>query len=180
MKRVIITLLAACAILSPARALGRITEDFYLNNTPLSSADTEAIKLLPSTLRLEIKTGEAQELYAEVLPEGAEDELLWTLETYTGAVEIYPRGSRCTVLGISEGEELLSVSYGDEAVSVAVAVEKAPEVRMRSFEYEGESRAAVNSDGSVYRTLVRILITLGASLCFFAFFYAVKKKRSRM
>ncbi|MBQ8004255.1 MAG: hypothetical protein IJ299_04095 [Oscillospiraceae bacterium] len=178
MKRVITAAVLVCMV--SMSAYGWISEDFYLGDTVLPSPYETQVKILPNTLRVQLKTGEAQELYADILPENSSAELSWALTQGSGAAKIYPGGRSCTVLGVAEGEASICVSCEGGSVDIGVSVENAPEVRVRSFDYEGESRVkARENGGQVYRTLVRVLITLGAALCFFAFLHIINKRRRK-
>lgn len=157
-----------------------VPEDFYLNNTPLQLPDEAEIKLLPSALRVVVVEGESEEIYADVLPEDLRGaEFSWSLAENSGVVRIYPQGRTCGILGVSEGEEKLVVSCCGEQVSIPVSVRKSPEIRVRSF--ERERVLGPESDGKLelYRTVVRILITLGALLCSGAVFYIISCKAGK-
>ena len=157
-----------------------VPEDFYLNNTPLPSPPGEEIKILPSTLRVVLFTGESEEIYADVAAEGVQGaELSWQIPEDSGIIRIYPRGETCAILGVSEGEENLSVSCGGETVNIPVEVRKSPEVQVRSFEYEGVHRAETGATFEKYRTVIRVLITLGLILCSGAFFYIISIKAGK-
>lgn len=178
MKRTVIAFAALFSAVLCARAW--VPEDFYLNNAPLQSPAGAEIKILPSTLRVVIFEGEAEEIYADVVSENVQGaEVSWHLLGERGVVQIYPRGRTCAILAISEGEETLTVSCGGETVDIPVAVRKAPEVQMRSFEYEGKHRAETGASWEAYRTVVRVLITLGALLCFGAVLYIINNKVAR-
>ena len=89
-----------------------IPEEFYLRNESLYERGTVAVmSILPNTLRLTLFEGESSEIYADILPEAAEDtELVWSLPDNAGKVNIYPRGGRCTVFAVSEGEENIRIT----------------------------------------------------------------------
>lgn len=139
-----------------------VPEDFYLNNTPLQSPADAELKLLPSTLRVVLFTGDADEIYVDVVRDESQDtEISWHLSENKGVAQIYPRGRTCAILAVSEGEENLAVSCAGETVNIPVSVQKSPEVRVRSFEYEGKSHTQNEAPLKTYRTVVRVLITLG-------------------
>ncbi len=174
-KRTVIVVAAFYSAVLCARAW--VPEDFYLNNAPLQSPSGVEIKILPSTLRVVLFEGEAEEIYADVFPENVQGaELSWSVERNKGIVQIYPRGKTCAILAISEGEETLAVSCDGKTVNIPVYVRKAPEVQVRSFEYEGKHSEEAGASWEAYRTVVRVLITLGALLCSGAVFYIINNK----
>lgn len=175
MKRKIIVFAVIYSAVLCARAW--VPADFYLNNTPLQSPAGVEVKILPSTLKIVLFEGEADEIYADTIPENTHSsELSWHLSGDNGVVQIYPRGKTCSIVATSEGEENLTVSCGGETVNIPVTVRKSPEVRVRSFEYEGMRRAENGALLEKYRTVVRILVVLGTLLCFCAVFYIINKK----
>ena len=154
-----------------------VPEDFYLNNTPLQAPERTEVKLLPSTLRVVLLAGDADEIYVELVPDNSQGtEVLWHLSENNGVAQIYPRGRTCAILAASEGEDNLSVSCDGVTVSIPVSVRKSPEVRVRSFEYEGKSHTKNEAPLKTYRTVVRMLITLGTVLCFGSVFYIINNK----
>ncbi len=177
-KRTVIVFAVLCSAVLWTRAW--VPEDFYLNNTPLQSPAGAEIKILPSTLRVVLFAGEAEEIYADVVPENVPGaELSWSLSGDNGVVQIYPRGKTCAILAVSEGEENLSVSCGGKTVNIPVAVRKAPKVQVRSFDHERKSRVETGATWKAYRTVVRVLITLGAILCFGAVLYIMNNKAGK-
>lgn len=179
MKRLVFVLLFLFAVQSTAGAFPAISEDFYLNNERLfDESAKEVINILPSTLRLSITQGETHEVYADVLPEQApESGLTWSLPERAGIIDIYPNGARCTILGLSAGEESLCVSAeGGASANVAVEVTEPREIRTRSFDYEGESRTEVRFTDKVMQAILRLLITLGAAMLVAAAVLIVKRR----
>lgn len=178
MKRtVIVFAVLYSAVLS---AFAWVPEDFYLNNTPLQPPVEAETKILPSTLRVVLFVGEAEEIYVDVVQENAPDtEVSWHLSENNGIAQIYPQGKTCAILAISEGEENLAVSCAGETVNIPVSVQKSPEPRVRSFEYEGEHREETGASWKMYRTVVSLLITLGTFLCFGAALYIINKKEGK-
>ena len=157
-----------------------VPEDFYLNNTPLQPAQESEIKILPSTLRVMLFVGESEEVYADVIPENTPGtDISWSLSRNGEAVRIYPQGRTCMIVAVSEGEEVLAVSCGGESVNIPVSVRESPKIHLRSFEYEEKHRAENKTPLKAYRAVVRILITLGAFLCFVAVFYIINNKVAR-
>lgn len=174
-KRTVIAFAAFCSVVMCAHAW--ITEDFYLNNAPLQSPAGTETKLLPSTLRVVLLEGDAEEIYVDVVRgEAWEEGVSWQLSENNGAVQIYPRGRTCAILALSEGEENLSVSFNGETVNIPVSVRKPPEIQVRSFEYEGKSRIQDETPFKTYHTVVWVLITLGAVLCFGSVFYIINNE----
>lgn len=154
-----------------------VPEDFYLNNTPMQAPESAEIQLLPSTLKIVLFAGDAEEIYVDIAPDNSQGaEVSWHLSENNGVAQIYPRGRTCAILAASEGEDNLSVSCGGVTVNIPVSVQKSPEVRVRSFEYEGKSGTKSEAPLKMYRTVVRVLITLGAVLCFGSVFYIINNK----
>lgn len=180
MKKPLLVLLFCFALFSSARALPSIPKWFYLDNEKIhDDSAVTVLNILPNTLRLSIAEGESREIYADVLPEGASSkELMWSLPQHAGVIEIYPHGKRCTVLGVSVGEERIYIAAeSGKSASVDVEVTKAAEVLPRSFEYKGEEGAASHFTDEVMRTIIRMLITLGAALVFAAVLLTVKRRK---
>ncbi len=156
-----------------------ISEDFYLKNGELSQKDAvNAMSILPNTLRLTLFEGESSEIYADVIPKSvASSELQWSLPDDAGKVNIYPRGERCTVYAVSEGEENIRITLGnDVSTNVAVQVKKPQEIRTRTFEYEGEGEKSEVFTDTVMQFIVRFLITLAAALLLAVVILAVKQR----
>lgn len=174
-KRTVIVFAAFCSVVMCARAW--ITEDFYLNNAPLQSPAGTETKLLPSTLRVALLAGDSEEIYVDVVRGEAWDtEVSWQLSKNNGAVQIYPRGKTCAILALSEGEDNLAVSCAGETVNIPVAVQNPPEIQVRSFEYEGKLHTQNGVPLKMYRTVVRVLVTLGTVLCFGSVFCIINNK----
>lgn len=179
MKRLVFVLLFLFAVKSAAGAFPAISEDFYLNNERLfDESAKEAVNILPNTLRLSIEEGETHEVYADVLPEEAPgSELMWSLPEEAGIIDIYPNGDRCTILGLSAGEESLCVSAeGGASANVAVEVTEPRKIRTRSFDYEGETRPAARFTDVVMKAILRLLITLGAVMLIAAAVLIMKRR----
>lgn len=179
MKKLFFVLLLLLSGMTCACAQPVISEDFYLKNGELSQNDVaDVMSILPNTLRLTLLEGENCEIYADVLPETATAaELIWRLPDNAGRINIYPRGERCTVFGVAEGEENIRIeTQGGVSANVAVQVKKPQEIRTRTFEYKGEEEKSEVFTDTVMQFIVRFLITLAAALLFAVVILAVKQR----
>ncbi len=137
MKRLSLFLLLIVFLFRLVSAEEIIIEDYYLNNRSSVETDvTDVSKVLPNTLRIELFEGEMSELYADVIPGDATvARVSWKLLEKSGIAELYPKGNRCVIEGLHEGEEKLEVRAESGAFAVVdIAVYKKVEKKL----YEDE------------------------------------------
>ncbi len=179
MKKLVFIFLSLFLGVTCAYAAPIISEDFYLRNGGMCEKDAvDVMSILPNTLRLTLFEGESSEIYADVIPKNVvASELQWSLPDDAGKVNIYPRGERCTVYAVSEGEENIRITARDGvSANVAVQVKKPQEIRTRTFDYHGEEEKTEVFTDTVMQFIVRFLITLAAALLFAVVILAVKQR----
>lgn len=180
MKKLVFVLLFICLMTGESCAVPVIEREFYLNNERLYDSETVKVtNILPSTLRLTLFEGESCEIYADVIPENAPRELMWSLPDGLGTVNIFPRGEFCTVYGVGEGTEDIRIETenGKASATVSVEVKRPREIRTRSFEYSAnsaEQREIFTS--TVMLFIIRFLLTLAFSALLAAVWMFIRQR----
>ncbi|MBQ4545354.1 MAG: hypothetical protein II996_07290 [Oscillospiraceae bacterium] len=180
MKKLVFILFFICLMTGESGAVPVIESEFYLNNEMLYDSDAVRVtNILPSTLRLTLSEGESCEIYADVIPENAQHELVWSLPEELGTINIYPRGEYCTVYGAKEGTENIKIDTenGKASATVSVEVKKQQEIRTRSFEYDiAEEEGSEIFTSAVMQFIIRFLLTLAFSALLAAVWMLVRQR----
>jgi len=180
MRRLALIFLCVLAMRCMVFARPVIPVDFYLNDGRIiDENETVVANILPNTLRLKLSPGEQTELFAEVLPEGAAvSELIWNGEGCRAIADIYPKGDRCIVIAVSEGEGSVRISApgGAERI-VGISIEKTPEISVRTFDYEGSIPPATGFASTAMTAIVRVLAVCGALMTVLSTAAALKRRK---
>ena len=177
MKKLVFILLFLFGFSFPACALPSISDDFYLHNG--SVFETEAINILPDTLRVVMQIGEVREINADTIPQWAENELNWQIVRGEGVVDIYPHGKDCTVIGVKEGEAEIEINGNGASRRVSAAVKAAKQIKLRSFDYKEDVKRKSRFSEELMRNIIRLLITSGAIMLFASIIVYLKNRRTR-